>query len=360
MHRYLLFDSGCAMCTGLAEQIELESGGLLEARSLRDPEMHLLLEAARAPRRWEPTLLEVDPRGARAYTGTTMRIHLVRGLGVRRTGRILGLIVRRAIEDAKADPADPTRRSLLKATGFAIAGTVIGLPVLGSKAVAASAGKTTGSTSPSAAYGVKEYFASQVGDHVEVQFRHEKPGLSGVLSIAGIAEATTIVDLSRRSRVLGLELNREAGSFTLDALADGRGIWTFSDGVATASAGAGELYAAHRADFEVAAIITAELTPKPPPTITPDQVTTAEPALATALYCPCSSGNDYVRGWSNLTPYWWKSDACYAATGDVNSKCSNSYCWGCCYLFPCDCVCTLGDFLCICSRRGHYCTGPCT
>lgn len=82
----------------------------------------------------------------------------------------------------------------------------------------------------------------------------------------------------------------------------------------SSSDGAEELYAAHKTDFEIAVIITAELTPKPSPTSTTEQVLTAEPALVTTLSCPCPHGSNRVRGSSNSTPYWWKSDACYAAT----------------------------------------------
>lgn len=358
MHRYLLFDSGCTVCTGLADEIERESGGLLEARSLRDPEMHLLLEAARAPREWQPTLIEVDPRGTRVYTGVAMRVRLVRGLGVRRSGRILGLIVSQAIETSKAGPLDPTRRSLLKAAGLAVAATAIGFPVLASKAVAGSGDSAAGSRSPSESYGVKDYIVSQVGDRLEVQFRHQKAELSGVLTIAGIADPKTVVDLSRKSQVLGLELDREANRFTLDAGSGGRAIWTFSDGIASSSSGAEDLYAAHKTDFEIAAIVTSELTPKRAPTARSERTPNAEPGLVTAG-CPCPGGSYVIRGYSSLTPYWWKSDACNAATSDVNVKCSNGYCWGCCYLWECDAICTLGDFLCTGSRLGSYCTGPC-
>jgi hypothetical protein len=59
MQRYLLFDSGCSVCTRLAEDIERASDGWLMARSLRDPEMKVLLDIARPGWRWEPTLLEV-------------------------------------------------------------------------------------------------------------------------------------------------------------------------------------------------------------------------------------------------------------------------------------------------------------
>lgn len=36
MERFLLFDSGCAVCSELAREIEHESGGWMMVRSLRD------------------------------------------------------------------------------------------------------------------------------------------------------------------------------------------------------------------------------------------------------------------------------------------------------------------------------------
>ena len=47
MERYLLFDSGCTLCTGLAHDIERESGGQLIARSLREAEIKALLDQTR-------------------------------------------------------------------------------------------------------------------------------------------------------------------------------------------------------------------------------------------------------------------------------------------------------------------------
>lgn len=47
MHRYLLFDSGCAQCTELAQAVAQATHGGLEARSLRDPAMQRLLAQAR-------------------------------------------------------------------------------------------------------------------------------------------------------------------------------------------------------------------------------------------------------------------------------------------------------------------------
>lgn len=92
MHRYLLFDSGCATCTGLAQAIERETSGWLTARSLRDQEMQTFLNATKPGWAWEPTLLEVKGERARAYTGASMRARLALTLGPRKALRIAQLV----------------------------------------------------------------------------------------------------------------------------------------------------------------------------------------------------------------------------------------------------------------------------
>ncbi len=92
MERFLLFDSGCSLCTELAHAIENETDGRLKARSLREPEVKALLDRARPGWRWEPTLLEVEGDRVRAFTGLTMRARLLTRLGLKRTWRIAKLV----------------------------------------------------------------------------------------------------------------------------------------------------------------------------------------------------------------------------------------------------------------------------
>ena len=92
MKRYLLFDSGCNLCTRLAQDIEKESEGWLVARSLRDPEMHALLEEARPDWRWQPTLLEVQDDNINVVTGVALTTKIVQELGVRRAWRVAKLV----------------------------------------------------------------------------------------------------------------------------------------------------------------------------------------------------------------------------------------------------------------------------
>jgi len=46
IERWLLFDSGCSVCAALAWEVEALSGGRLQVRSLRDPEVQALLDRA--------------------------------------------------------------------------------------------------------------------------------------------------------------------------------------------------------------------------------------------------------------------------------------------------------------------------
>ena len=83
MQRYLLFDSGCSVCTRLADEIECASDGWLAAHSLRDPDVKTLLDAAKPGWHWAPTLLEVQDGRPRVFTGLQMRARMALGHGER-------------------------------------------------------------------------------------------------------------------------------------------------------------------------------------------------------------------------------------------------------------------------------------
>jgi len=83
MERYLLFDSGCSLCTSIARRVEEASEGKLIARSLRDPDVRSILDETKPGWRWEPMLLEVDGERRRVYAGVGMRARLVQVLGLR-------------------------------------------------------------------------------------------------------------------------------------------------------------------------------------------------------------------------------------------------------------------------------------
>jgi len=101
-----------------------------------------------------------------------------------------------------------------------------------------------------------------------------------------------------------------------------------------------------------------EIIPEPLPTSSASAATGAQ----TLLTCPCSSGSNRVRGTSGV--YTFRSEACAAATSDMNRRCFNSFCTACCNSLECDCVCAgspLGiDYICSCGRIGYFCTGRCT
>ncbi len=155
MHRYLLFDSGCMVCSGLAQTVVHESDGWLEARTLHEPDIQALMDQARPGWLWEPTLLEVKGDQRHAYTGAAMRAKMVVGLGPRRALRIARL-VRRVLAGQKQtltaiQAPDPTRRRLLKGAGALAASAALGgftlLPT-GAQAVAAATDSVSTALSP--------------------------------------------------------------------------------------------------------------------------------------------------------------------------------------------------------------------
>jgi len=73
-----------------------------------------------------------------------------------------------------------------------------------------------------------------------------------------------------------------------------------------------------------------------------------------SVNCPCTG--PWERGFSVADTRSW---CCYQATGDVNSKCWNQWCIGCCRLLECDAACLIGDYICFCGRSGQECGGPC-
>lgn len=121
MPRYLLFDSGCALCTGLAQKIERETAGWLTARSLRDPAMQALLNMARPNWRWEPTLVEVHGERVRVFTGIRLRDRLATGLGPRRAMRVVQLVAQALAAKLEVDQG---RRTFLQ-RGALLAGWLL-------------------------------------------------------------------------------------------------------------------------------------------------------------------------------------------------------------------------------------------
>lgn len=77
MQHYILFDSGCAQCDDLAAKLEKESGGALLGTSLYAAQAKQWLDQARPDWKFEPTLVRVDGDRVDAYTGLSMRAHML-------------------------------------------------------------------------------------------------------------------------------------------------------------------------------------------------------------------------------------------------------------------------------------------
>lgn len=137
MRRTLLFDSGCALCTGVAHTIEREAGGWLVARSLHDPDIRALLDRTRPGWVWEPVLLEEEGDAARLFTGTALRARMVAGLGPRRALRVARLVHRAT----RRHQVDASRRTFLKRAGAMMTGIALGAR-FGLPAMAASGSDT--------------------------------------------------------------------------------------------------------------------------------------------------------------------------------------------------------------------------
>jgi predicted DCC family thiol-disulfide oxidoreductase YuxK len=122
LKRYLLFDAGCTFCTTLAQSIEQESQGWLQARSLREPEMQAYLEQANHQLRWEPTLVEVTNTRVHVSTGWTLRRKLLLGLGPRRMWHVLSLV-----DGQHQNVSQPERRQFFRLGGALLGGFALGL-----------------------------------------------------------------------------------------------------------------------------------------------------------------------------------------------------------------------------------------
>lgn len=130
MNRYLLVDSGCGICSSIAQQIQHEVDDILTVRSLSDKEITQILDTSLPGWKWEPMLLEVG-QDTRVYSGVNMRLRLIQVLGVFRALRVGNLVYK------ATRPHHPVenRRTFLRYGG----GVVAGLAMLGLKSTRASA-----------------------------------------------------------------------------------------------------------------------------------------------------------------------------------------------------------------------------
>ncbi|MBI1299779.1 hypothetical protein GC175_33050 [bacterium] len=123
MERYLLFDSGCSLCSNLAQSVQAESNGLLTARSLREPAIQAILNEVKPGWQWEPMLLEMDDDGSQqVFSGLQMRLRIVSKLGLSHAWRIAKLVGRTQL---RANTQHAGRRSFLRYAGGVVTGVAM-------------------------------------------------------------------------------------------------------------------------------------------------------------------------------------------------------------------------------------------
>lgn len=129
MKHFLLFDSGCSICTDLANDVERESGGILIARSLRDQEIQALLDQTSPGWTFEPMLLEVDQDRVKMSKGIAMRMRIFALLGPQRTYRVGKIMHQTGISILGLNMP---RRAFLRQGVTILAGiTLLGIPKYG-------------------------------------------------------------------------------------------------------------------------------------------------------------------------------------------------------------------------------------
>ncbi len=183
MSRFLLFDSGCSTCSDLASGVARESGGLVAARSLRDPQMQELLHAGRPGWSWEPTLIETEEDVIRVFTGFALRARMLSVLGPRRAWRVAALVARR---QTPLFPVNESRRGLLK-HGATLAAGAVGLALLGpSPSRVAAQFEAEGLRRPgrlSRGESIESWTVDRTANGFRVDFEHENRGRSGVVRV---------------------------------------------------------------------------------------------------------------------------------------------------------------------------------
>lgn len=128
MAMYLLFDSGCSVCTQIAKEVEDETSGKVTHRSLREPQVQKMLQTIKPDWQWEPMLLQTDendqPRNL--FCGLKMKLQFTRLLGI---GKALYLYkkLRPQITTAQNSKIKQERRHFLQQAG----GVTLGALTLG-------------------------------------------------------------------------------------------------------------------------------------------------------------------------------------------------------------------------------------
>ncbi len=215
------------------------------------------------------------------------------------------------------------------------------------------------------ALGVTDYECVRQADGaIAVRFGHRNMDQSGEVRIRKTGEGMeALLELVRKgdSEILILwnpddlrvwleDANGTGGFFVFDAGARG---WK------PATEGAESILHTNQEDVKIVAAVYGDFQAQP--VDQPTRVlTTWRPVnllgrrADSEVYCPCTG--PWSRGDAVHTT---RSGCCYAATNDVNVRCWNQWCIGCCQLGDCDAACLIEDYFCVCGRSGRECGGPC-
>lgn len=156
MKNYLLYDAGCAVCTGVAELVEQASDGWLTVRSLGDPQMAAVV-AEHDPREYDRPRLVMEGRdGVRVLSGVAMSAAMIKGLGIRRAIKV-SKIVRDALQ---ADDATG-RRAFIRTVGLGAA-VASGFAIGGAPAMASAGERGEGALSGAGLSSLRRQAAANV------------------------------------------------------------------------------------------------------------------------------------------------------------------------------------------------------
>jgi hypothetical protein len=210
MKRYLLFDSGCSLCTELAEQIASSVDGWLTARSLREPEVQALLNQTQSDWSWQPTLLEVEGQEVRAFTGFSLRRRLLLGLGPQRAWHVARLVSQAGISPVNMGNGGPksltSRRSFLR-------GTV-------QSAAALMAAKVL-TALPEGKEALAQSVRRELSNHVYLPHVSSGRGIRELtaeeasLALSLVLNSSELATLQQKNEPLGIQLNRDPQSIEL-------------------------------------------------------------------------------------------------------------------------------------------------
>jgi predicted DCC family thiol-disulfide oxidoreductase YuxK len=127
MRYIILFDGNCRACSKVARMVRDLGVSGLEARSLEDPEVALLLGPAGLETPDRPALVVAESNEVQLLRGWAMRRRLARVIGWRRSGAIVSLAAAewRARVARSADAHAPSRRTVIGGALAAAAGWVL-------------------------------------------------------------------------------------------------------------------------------------------------------------------------------------------------------------------------------------------